>query len=481
MAPILTNNCSAHHDYIQGVDFSPDNSFIAIADTGANSDGSTPYAICDAAARFDINSTDTAPSGTVDVTPAWINYTGEDSFYSVAIAGSVVYLGGHNRWVNNQCGNNQVCDANAVLVAGLAAVDANTGLALPWFHPLTLRGHGTTYLSTFPAGTYDGSNAGLVQGTDVNSIAGSYHSEEAIFPIASTTSSTPGGPIPSGLFNEEGGASTKAPTCVDDTGDSSMPGTHVESTTCSNDAQQNWNIATDGTIQINGLCLGTAGDGTTSGTDVVVNTCGSSGTEQWTQGAGDRLVNGGGTNECLTVPGGKVTSGTVLQIQTCSGATSQVWPLPAAQGPPSPPPVGEIYPREIQTNEQVPCLDDTSDSTTAGTKIELQTCVGGAEQRWTVEGNGTIQVNGHCLDSATTTKKGTVPVVLNPCNGNASQQWTVASSYELRNTGATTLNGTPYCLVDPGGNPTNGTQLQISACTTTKSGQNEESFRLPAV
>jgi len=41
-----------------------------------------------------------------------------------------------------------------------------------WFHPLTLRGHGTTYVATFPAGTYDGPNAGLILGTDVNSIAG---------------------------------------------------------------------------------------------------------------------------------------------------------------------------------------------------------------------------------------------------------------------------------------------------------------------
>ena len=475
MAPILTNNCSAHHDYIQGVDFSPDGTFIAIADTGATTDHSTPFALCDAAARFDINSADTAPSGTVDVAPAWINYAGEDSFYSIAIAGGVVYTGGHNRWVNNQCGHNYVCEANAVLVAGVAALDANTGLALPWWHPLTLRGHGTTYVATFPAGTYDGANGGLVQGTDVNSIAGAFHSENAIFPIAPPTAANPGGPIPSGMFNEDGGTSTKTPTCVDDKSNSSSPGNPVDSTTCSNDPQQNWTVKADGTIGINGLCLGTKGNGTSSGTAVELSSCSAGATVQWTQGAGNRLVNGGGTNECLTVPGGKITSGTALQIQTCSGSTSQAWPLPAALGPPSPPPVGEIYPQTVQTNDQVPCLDDTNNAH----PVELQTCTGAAEQRWTVANNGTIQINGLCLDSSGT-KKGTVPAVLNTCSGSASQQWTAAQSYELRNTGSTSLNGTPYCLVDPGGSPTNGTQLQVSACTTTKSGQNAESFRLPA-
>ena len=424
----------------------------------------------------------------MDVAPAWINYAGEDSFYSIAIAGGVVYTGGHNRWVNNQCGHNYVCEANAVLVAGVAALDgraaggnyivaldANTGLALPWWHPLTLRGHGTTYVATFPAGTYDGANGGLVQGTDVNSIAGAFHSENAIFPIAPPTAANPGGPIPSGMFNEDGGTSTKTPTCVDDKSNSSSPGNPVDSTTCSNDPQQNWTVKADGTIGINGLCLGTKGNGTSSGTAVELSSCSAGATVQWTQGAGNRLVNGGGTNECLTVPGGKITSGTALQIQTCSGSTSQAWPLPAALGPPSPPPVGEIYPQTVQTNDQVPCLDDTNNAH----PVELQTCTGAAEQRWTVANNGTIQINGLCLDSSGT-KKGTVPAVLNTCSGSASQQWTAAQSYELRNTGSTSLNGTPYCLVDPGGSPTNGTQLQVSACTTTKSGQNAESFRLPA-
>ena len=36
-APILNNDCSAEHDYVRGLDFAPDNSFIVTADTGYQS------------------------------------------------------------------------------------------------------------------------------------------------------------------------------------------------------------------------------------------------------------------------------------------------------------------------------------------------------------------------------------------------------------------------------------------------------------
>ncbi len=295
-APILANNCSAEHDYVRGVDFSPDGTFLVVADTGYQNDGSMSYSACDALARFDVNSTDAAGTGTVSVPPAWINYAGGDSFYSVAIAGNVVYAGGHNRWDNNYCGNNNVCGPNAELVDGLSAVDANTGIALGWWHPLTLRGHGTEYVHTFPANTYDGTHAGLVQGTDVDDIAGAYHGEEALFPLAApVTSSTPGGPIPSGMFNEEGGSNTGTPLCLDDAGNSSTSGAAVEVNTCSNDAEQNWTIATGGTIQVNGLCLDTAGAAAPTGTPVELNACSGGPTQQWTQGAGNTVIDTGAT------------------------------------------------------------------------------------------------------------------------------------------------------------------------------------------
>jgi hypothetical protein len=478
-APILNNDCSAEHDYVRSVAFSTDGTFLVIGDTGYQNDGSQPYSACDAVARFNVNAADTTTTGSsVDVSPAWINYGGGDSFYSVAVAGDVVYAGGHNRWVNNYCGNNNVCEPNAVLVTGLSALDANTGVALAWWHPETLRGDGTMYLSTFAAGTYDGTKSGLALGTDVDLIAGAYHSENALFPLAATTSPYPGGPIPSGMFNEDGGSNTGTPLCVDDTGDSATAGAAVELSTCLNDAEQNWAVHSGGTIQINGLCLDTASGGSSQGTLVVLNTCESgTTTQQWTQGTGNTLVNAGastadGTQMCLDDPGSATTAGTQLDIAACSGGQNQIWPLPSAQGPPSPPPTGSVSSQELQPDTQVPCLDDTGNGTAAGTKVQVWTCYGDSEQQWTVEADGTLQVNGdHCLDSSGgATSPGTL-VVLDPCNGSTSQIWTPGPDYSL------VQQASGLCLTEPNSNPVNGEQMQIATCA----GGNNQTWRLPTV
>jgi hypothetical protein len=484
-APILANNCSSEHDYVRGLDFSPDGTFLATANTGYLNDGSMPFSVCDSVARFNVNAANTTTTGTpVDVAPSWINYGGGDSFYSVAVAGSVVYAGGHDRWINNYCGSDHVCEANALLVNGISAIDANTGMALSWWHPESLRGDGTEYLSTFGANTYDGTHPGLTMGTDTDVIAGAYHSENALFPLASATSASPGGPIPSGMFNEEDGSNTGTPMCLDDPGDSSASGTAVELSTCINAAEQlSWAVASNGTIQINGLCLDTVAGSTAAGTLTALDTCTGAATQQWTQGAGNTLVNQGastadGTQMCLDDPGSSSTNGEQLDIAACTGGSNQVWPLPAAQSPPAPPAVGPIWPAETQSDSQVPCLDDANDSTATGNKVQLWTCRGDAEQQWTMAAGGTIQIGGnYCLDSSNSTKTGSVDVVLNPCNGSSSQTWTPGPNGALENVGATALNGTPYCLDDPGFATGNGTAMQLYACN----GGSNQYWRIPAV
>jgi hypothetical protein len=472
-APILNNNCSAEHDYVRGLDFSPDGSFIVTADTGYQSAGGV--STCDAAARYDVNATDTTTTGTpVDVAPSWINYAGGDSFYSVAIAGDVVYMGGHNRWVNNYCGNNAVCEPNALLVNGLSALDANTGLGLPWWHPETLRGHGTEYLSTFPADTYDGTSAGLAMGTDTDLIAGDYHSENALFPVATATSANAGGSIPSGMFVSDGGSNTGTPMCVDDPGDSSSTGTAAEISTCLNDAEQNWTVpsaGSAGTVTINGLCLDTTGGG--AGTLAELNTCSGASSQQWQQEAGNTLVNPA-SGLCLDDPGASTTNGTQLDVATCvAGDTAQIWPLPAAQAPPSPPATGPISVQEEQGSTQVPCLDDANDAVTTGNKVQLWTCRGDLEQNWTVEADGQIRINKeYCLDSSEgATAQGT-PVVLDPCNNKSTSQiWTPGADNSL------VQEASGLCLDDPGSVTANGTQMEIYACN----GGDNQAWWLPTV
>lgn len=482
-APILKNNCSAEHDYVRALSFAANGQFLVIGDTGFLSDGSTPYAVCDAAARFDVTSAAAAATGTsVNISPSWINYTGGDSIYSISIAGNMVYAGGHNRWTNDYCGINRVCEQNAVLTDGLSAYDAHNGMAIAWWQPQTLRGHGTMYVNTFGAGTYDGANSGLVIGNDVNVDAGATHSKNAIFVTGPQTTSRPTGPIPSGMFAEEGGSSTKTPMCLD--APDSTSGSPVFVEYCLNVAAQNWTVPTGGnagSINVSGLCLGTTNAATTSGTGVVLVTCDStSATQSWQQIAGNELRNVGatsaqGTAMCLTDPAGSMTPGTGLRIAACSGSQSQVWPLPAAPGSGNPVPTGPIFSQANRSNTQVPCIDDANNSTATGNKVQMWTCIGGAAEDWTLDSSHTIRLNGsnYCLDTASGgTASGTL-LVLDPCNGSSSQTWNPGPNNTLIQASSR------LCLSDPGGNNANGTQLDIETCPA--GNNNPQAWRLPGV
>ena len=468
-APILANNCSAEHDYVRGLDFGQDGSYIVAGTTGYRSAGGP--SVCDAVARFNLTAAAAGSTGTaVSVSPAWINFAGGDSFYTVETSGPVVYAAGHNRWVNNQCGVDSLCAPNAVLADGVAALDANTGLALPWWQPQTSRGHGTDFLATFPAGLFSGSNGGLLLGTDTNSIAGTFHSETATFPLTNTATAVPGGPIPSGLFNEDGGSNTGLDMCIDEAGNSSSPGAAAQLANCNDSPEQNWTLAADGTIQINGLCLDTQGGGTAGGTKLVAATCSGAATQQWQQGSGNAVTNSGAPGMCLDDPGSSTTSGTALDIAACSGGTNQVWPLPAAQAPPAGPPVGPVFSPLIASDNEL-CLDDSNNSTTSGAPVDIYTCNGAPQQSWAIDANGTIEDHGLCLDTQGGATASGTPITLDTCNGGLSQVWTAGSAYSLVNKAAN------LCLADPNSSRTKGTQLIISGCN---GGANEQ-WRLPAV
>ena len=145
----------SHFDsYVSDVSFSPDGTYFAIADTGAgstslNTDGTR--SLCDAASRWSTTDTGT------DVQPTWVDYTGNDTFWSVAVTGTAVYLGGHARWVNNPSGPNNSA-AGAVARPGLVALDPISGLPLAWNPGRNPRGAGAYALLATSAGLYVGSD-----------------------------------------------------------------------------------------------------------------------------------------------------------------------------------------------------------------------------------------------------------------------------------------------------------------------------------
>ncbi len=149
----LLKYCSIPEDaaYIRGVSFSPDGSYFVLDGTGYTSNaGDLGSTVCDAAARFETNTL--APSK-----PTWINYTGGDSLYSVAISNTAVYIGGHNRWLNNPDGSDTCSSPNCVARPGIGALDPATGVALSW-NPERTRGIGAQVLYLTPAGLWIGSD-----------------------------------------------------------------------------------------------------------------------------------------------------------------------------------------------------------------------------------------------------------------------------------------------------------------------------------
>jgi hypothetical protein len=139
-APILQQPCSSTSipNYVTGLSYSADGTWFAMSATGyRNSSGPLTATICDAVSRF---STSVVSGGI----PTWVNYTGCDSLYSVLVEPDAVYVGGHNRWLNNP----NACDAmgpGAVSRPGIGAVDPTTGQALAW-DPTRSRGRGADFL-----------------------------------------------------------------------------------------------------------------------------------------------------------------------------------------------------------------------------------------------------------------------------------------------------------------------------------------------
>jgi RHS repeat-associated protein len=124
----------------------------------------------------------------------------------------------------------------------------------------------------------------------------------------------------------------------------------------------------------------------------------------------------------------------------------------------------------VTSGESAMCLDDTSDSGSAGNKIQLWHCLGDDSQDLTATGAGQLQVAGGCLAVSGGGKAAGTGVVLEPCtSGDAAETWQAGS-------GSTLVNpASGLCLDDPGASTTNGTQADIAACD----GSAEQEWALP--
>ncbi|MFC0036737.1 hypothetical protein [Actinomadura rayongensis] len=157
-------NTSSFDTYMRGMDFSPDGSYFVVVTTGG------PYGtsqLCDSAARWETDRTGSGQS------PTWVDWTGGDTLLSTSVTGVAVYVGGHQRWLNNPYGHD-FAGPGAVSRPGIAALSPTTGKPLSW-NPTRTLGHGVEALVATPNG--------LLVGSDTDQLGKEYHGRIGMFPL----------------------------------------------------------------------------------------------------------------------------------------------------------------------------------------------------------------------------------------------------------------------------------------------------------
>lgn len=119
--------------------------------------------------------------------------------------------------------------------------------------------------------------------------------------------------------------------CLDNSDNSSTPGSIAQAYTCHGEESQAAEWATDGAIKFRPnttteLCLDNYGGSFADGNSIVLYTCNGTAAQQWRLREDGSIYNPS-SGKCLDVPGASTTPGVDLQLFTCNGTAAQIWTL----------------------------------------------------------------------------------------------------------------------------------------------------------
>ncbi|GAQ50434.1 PQQ-dependent sugar dehydrogenase [Streptomyces acidiscabies] len=122
-------------------------------------------------------------------------------------------------------------------------------------------------------------------------------------------------------------------------------------------------------------------------------------------GTGGQITGIGG--KCVDVAGGNSADGTRVQLWTCNGGAQQQWTVNGST-----------------LRALGKCLATAGGGTADGTAVQLGTCDGSAGQNWSVQGDGTIRNGGKCLDAEGAGSADGTRLIIWTCTGGTNQKWT---------------------------------------------------------
>jgi non-reducing end alpha-L-arabinofuranosidase len=220
--------------------------------------------------------------------------------------------GGANQWEilggNAQSGS-LATDFNGVRPTGYNPMKKQGAIILGIGGDNSKSSAGTFYEGAMTSGEPSASTSAAVQ---ANIVAAGYSASST-----GTTGVT--GIIKSGVNSAD---------CVDNNNASGTDGNKVQIWTCDgNTGAQNWTLASNGTITIDGGCLDITGAVYTNGTLVEWWTCNGGANQQWVAESNGTIVNPT-SGKCLDDPAFNVTNGTQLDLWACNGGTNQDWTVP---------------------------------------------------------------------------------------------------------------------------------------------------------